>query len=75
MLASNNESKLQKSELDRLNDGLTRTRTETTDRLLSMESTVGILHNRVEEIDNRLDKVCIHTLFTICYCLFVHLGD
>ncbi len=72
---SNNESKGRKAELDHLNEGLTRTRIETSDKLSSMESTVGSLHDRVDQIDNRLDKVCINALFTEHYCLSVYLGD
>ncbi len=54
-----------------MNDGLTRTYTATSEKLSSMESTVSILHNRVEQIDTRLDKVCSHAYFLQDILLFI----
>jgi hypothetical protein len=59
---NDNELKRRKLELDHLNEGLTRMRIENSDKFFSMELTATNLNNRVEQIDNRLDKVCIHLI-------------
>jgi hypothetical protein len=43
--------------MKQLKDELTRLRTDTGDKSLSMESAVSILEKRIEQIDNRFDKM------------------
>ncbi|CAF1420800.1 unnamed protein product, partial [Rotaria sordida] len=57
LATSTDESKWLKSDINQLKDELTRLRTDTSNKSLSMESTVAILQNRIEQIDNRFDRM------------------
>ncbi|CAF1543437.1 unnamed protein product, partial [Rotaria sordida] len=54
---STDESKWLKSDINQLKDELIRLRTDASNKSLSMESTVAILQNRIEQIDNRFDRM------------------
>ncbi|UJR18510.1 hypothetical protein I4U23_005417 [Adineta vaga] len=54
---TNDETKHLKSGIDQLNNTLTRIQTETNDKSASMEIDISHLRDRVNHVDNRLDKV------------------
>ena len=51
------QSKRLKSDINQLKDELTRSRTDTNEKILSMKSTVSHLHDQVRQIDNRIEKM------------------
>jgi len=58
--------------MNQLKDELTRLRTDTGNKSLSMESAVSILQNRIEQIDNRFDKMMTEMISVGVNIFFPH---